>query len=330
MKDADYYAENSGEFEELTEAQQQIIFEGGEVVETSDTEVIPETDENAEAATSESVVDESKTEEVSDDANTESESEEKEPKLMAKDGENTIPYSQLTEARERADQLEELATQQKTLIEQLQTAQEKDKLEGTTKEQDALIEEYKGEYPEIAEEMKPLFEKMVAEGVSKAVADLEVKFEERVAPLQKTQAEDTARARHDAILAEHPDGVELYSDPKLKEWINTHPPAIRETYSSIMEASTAEDMNGLFSAYKEAKGLNKPAEPVVEDTVSKAKEIIKDVKDKTPASLTDIPATVVGEVDDIEKSLNMSQSEIAKHLEGKTPEQINAWMSKLI
>lgn len=330
MKDADYYAENPGEFDTLTEAQQEIVFEGGEVVETSDTEVKSEVDENAEAATSEPVVKEDKTKEVSDNANTESESEKKEPKLMAKDGENTIPYSQLTEARDKADQLEELAAQQKTLIEQLQTAQKKDELEGTTKAQDALIEEYEGEYPEIAEEMKPLFEKMVAEGVSKAVAELEAKFEEKVAPLQKTQVDNAAEVRHNAILAEHPDGVELFNNPDLKEWIDGHTPAIRNAYNSIMEASTAEEMNGLFSAYKEARGLNKPAEPKVEDTESKAKDIIKDVKNKTPASLTDIPATVVGEVDDVEKALNMSQAEISKHLEGKTPEQIKAWMNKLM
>lgn len=330
MKDADYYAENSGEFEELTEAQQQIVFEGGEVVETSDTEATQEPSDTDEAATSEVAVEESEAEEVSEAASTESE-EDKDPELMAKDGKNTIPYSQLTEARERGDQLEHLASEQKILIEQLQAAQKKDELEGTTEAQDALIEEYEGNYPEIAEEMKPLFEKMVAEGISKALEGLESKFDEKVAPLKQTQDEDANKVRHNAIIAEHPDGVELYHDPKLKEWIDGHTPAIRNAYNSIMEASTAEDMNGLFSAYKDANGLNKPAETTVEkSTTEKAKEIIAKTKDKSPVSMTEIPSTVPVENNEVEVAQNMSQAQMAKHLEGKTPEQINAWMNKVM
>ena len=310
MKDVDYYAENTGEFEDLTEAQKESVF-NGETIETGDTL-------DADEAVSNSDVND----EVSDAPNTEA-VKDQEPELLAKDGKHTIPYSQLVDARERAEQFETLSNQQKTLIDELQAAAVIDEEQGGTENQDAIIEEYDGDYEEIAEELKPSFQKMI----DKSVAAATKKFDDAVAPIQKDNEETANQKRYDDIISEHPDAVEVYKSPELRAWIDSQPSFAKATYDSILERSTAGQMNELLSAYKNATGL------VSDDSTSiqaKAKDIIAKTKQKVPASITDIPSATTVSHNEVEAMLEMTPAQLEQKFAGKTPDQINALLSKLV
>lgn len=333
MKDAEYYAENTSEFEELTDTQKEAVFDG-ETIEAGDISNADDvvTDEGI-ASPDEEAAEEVK-EKVSDTPVTESDDKDAlEPKLLAKDGEHTIPYSELVEAREKAEQWEALSNQQKTLIEELQLAKTQDEETGGTEAQEALLDEYEGDYPEIAEELKPLIQKMIEDGVKKGVDAMEQQVNEKVAPIQETAQETANQRRTDAILEAHPDAFEVYKSAGLKSWIETQPSFVQEQYNSILLESTAEQMNELFSAYKEATnfGVEKPeADPVVPSATDKAKDIIAKTEKKVPSSLTDIPASQAVTVDEPEAMLEMSAAQLEQKFANKSPEQINEIMSKLV
>lgn len=316
MKNADYYAENTGEFEELTEAQKEAVF-NGDTIETGDTleteDVNNETDslDNAEVD-----------DEVSDTPDAEEENE-SEPELLAKDGKHTIPYEQLVEAREKAEHWQNLSNQQKALIDEMQAARIQDEEQGGTENQDAVLEEYEGDYPEIAEEMKPFIQKMIDEGVAAVTRQ----FEERVAPIQEMSQKTAEQKRYDDIVTAHPDAVEIYQSKELRNWIDKQPSFVKATYDSVLQASTAEQMNELLSAYKEATGIVKDDKSSIQ---SKAKDIIDKTKQKSPASLSDIPSGKAGTIDEVESMLEMTPAQLEMKFANKTPEQINAIMAKLV
>jgi len=324
MKDADYYAENTEEFELLDDAQQEAVF-NGETIETGDT-----SEANEEPVETESTSDTKAGEEVSETPPAESDNtNETELTLLAKDGKNTIPYSQLEEARARVLELEGFSGQQTKMIEDLQAAKIQDEETGGTGAQEAVIEEYEGDYPEIAEEMKPYIQKMIDDGVKAGVEAVEQRFNERVAPLQETTQEAANKTREDAILAAHPDAIDVYQSQELKDWIAAQPSFVQEQYSSVLQASTAEQMNELFSAYKDATNFG-TKEPEAESITDKAKGIIAKTEKKPPASLSDIPASTAGTLDESEAMLEMTPSQLESKFDGKSSEQIMALMSKLV
>lgn len=320
MKDADYYAENTGEFEDLTDAQKEAIFDG-ETIEPGDTlntdEVNSENDTEINSEVNNEVSETPSTEPV----------KEQEPELLAKDGKHTIPYSELVDAREKAEHWENLSNQQKTLIEDLQAAKLQDEEQGGTENQEAILEEYEGDYPEIADEMKenlkPFIQKMIDDGVAAATKQ----FDEKVAPIQQNNEEAAKQKRYDDIVSEHPDAVEVYKSQELRDWIDSQPSFVKATYDAVLQSSTAGQMNELLSAYKSATSQVKDDSSSIQD---KAKDIIVNTKQKAPASLTDIPAGPTGTLNESEAMLEMTPGQLEQKFAGKTPEQIEALMSKLV
>ena len=67
-----------------------------------------------------------------------------------------------------------------------------------------------------------------------------------------------------------------------------------------------------------------------QEIADKAKKAIAATDKKVPASLTDIPATVAQKLDDVEAAREMSPNQLAAMYDGKTHEQINAIMAKLV
>jgi len=327
MKDADYYAENTGEFEELTDTQKEAVF-NGDVIELGDTSKVSEEQAEMEAAS-----ETNDKEEVSETPSTESENEkEPEPKLLAKDGEHTIPYSELVEAREKAEQFAAFSNQQAKLIEELQTAKTQDAETGGTEAQDAVIDEYEGDYPEIAEELKPLIQEMIDEGVKKGLEAVEQQINEKVAPIQESAQEAANKARNDAVIATHPDAFEVYSSKELQEWINSQPSFVRDRYQEVLLHSTADEMNEMFSAFKKDAhnfGEEKP-KAESESITDKAKDIIAKTEKKVPASLSDVPASQAGTLDESEAILDMSPPQLEQKFSGKSLEQIREIMSKSV
>lgn len=86
------------------------------------------------------------------------------PVILAKDGKNTIPFSELEESRAKAAQFEALARDQAALIEDLKAAKVADKGTGATDAQDEVMKQFKENYPELAEMLAPAVQKMIDAG----------------------------------------------------------------------------------------------------------------------------------------------------------------------
>ncbi len=304
-KDAEYYELNPEEFDLLSEDDKDAVLSGENF--QGDTG----TDEGKENNEPPAV-----------------ESDDKEPELLAKDGKHTIPYQELVEARNKAVEWEQFASQQAELIKSLQTAKVEDAGTGDTKAQEAVIAEYQGEFPEVVEDMKPYIQKMIDEGIKAGLSQFQTEINERVAPVEKIANETAAERYFSSIRQAHPDADEIVDDKAFSDWVNKQPSFVKASYVEALEYKRpASDLIEMFSAYKEAAGMNKPP---VTDVAGKAKDIIANTKRNAPGSLTDIPAGTTGQHDEAEQMMTMTSRELEQKFWNKSPAEINKMMSKLL
>ena len=312
-KDADYYAINPDEFEALDDSDKEAVFDG-ETIADSDTGKQEEGDSQNPDNT-----------ETSETLDAGSNDGQKEQTLMAKDGEHTIPFSQLTEARERADAAELLNIEQGKVIKAFEDAQTSSDSTSTNEETVAdFIDNYEGDYPEIAEEMKGMFEKMLDERVDSIVS-------EKVAPLEERSERSQAQENLDFVVDKVPDAIDVYKSDGFKDWINNRPLAVRDLYIEKAQAGVTNpnDIVSILDEYKSTLVTNSASAGAdTESVTEKAKSIIDGVKTKPPGSMSDIPAGVEVASDPTEALLNGSAQAQAAIFEGKTPMQIQQMLDQ--
>jgi hypothetical protein len=210
MKDADYYEENPDQFDSLTDAEKDAIINGEALEDDTEGE---STEENS----------------VSSDA------EQEEPELLAKDGKHQIPYQELVDARSKAAEWEQFASQQADLIKSLQAAKVEDAGTGDTKAQEAVIADYQGEFPEVVEDMKPYIQKMIDEGIKNGLSQFQNEINERVAPVEKIANESAAERYFSSIRAAHPDADAIVDDKDFNVWVNKQPSFVKASYIEALE-----------------------------------------------------------------------------------------------
>lgn len=325
IKGADYYLEHPDEFDALSDDEQSRIIQGGALDIQGDTKA-KEAEEPAAAP-------DAATEEEAADGK-EAVAAEEESVVLTRDGKHTIPFSELQKARDTAAHWEQVASDQKALLEQLQAAQQADKGTGETVNQDEVLASLQENFPELAEILAPALQKMVEAGVSQRVSALEAKLNQTLQPLQQT-AEEQARADHFAkIEAAHPDYESILEGGRLDEWISNQPSFVRDQYNAVLQQGTASQVNELFQAFKDANGF-KPdageATPSKADLAAKAKEVIgKANKAKPPVSLSDIPAGSAAPHDEAEALTQMSGLALLDKLTSMSPDKIEALMRRVV
>jgi hypothetical protein len=306
-KNAEYYELNPNEFDSLPDLDKDAILNGDSI--DGDTEV-------------------EEAEEHSESPDAVEEETEEQPEVLAKDGKHTIPFQVLEEARNKAAEWETFASQQAELIKSLQAAKVEDAGTGDTKAQEAVIAEYQGEFPEVVEDMKPYIQKMIDEGIKNGLSQFQNEINERVAPVEKIANETAAERYFSSIRAAHPDVDTIVDDKAFNVWVNKQPSFVKASYIEALEYKRpASDLIEMFSAYKEAAGIDK--QPVTNVT-GKAKTIIANTKRSGPGSLTDIPAGTTGKHDEVEQMLTMTSRELEQKLWNKSPEEVNKIISKLV
>jgi hypothetical protein len=304
MKDAEYYELNPEEFDTLSDEDTDSVLSGN------------------------FIEDETSSEEISDSSDTEQEETEEQPEVLAKDGKHTIPFQVLEEARNKAAEWEQFASQQAELIKSLQAAKVEDAGTGDTKAQEAVLAEYQGEFPEVAEDMRPYIQKMIDEGIKNGLSQFQNEINERVAPVEKIANETAAERYFSSIRQAHPDVDEIVDDKAFNVWVNKQPSFVKASYIEALEYKRpASDLIEMFSAYKESVGIDK--QPVT-DVKGAAKTIIANTKRTNPGSLTDIPAGTTGKHDEVEQMLTMTSRELENKFFGKSPDEINKMMAKLL
>lgn len=328
VKDSDYFMQNQAEYDALTDAQRLELLNIGSIT-------VGDTDSSA-APNAAAEVDANSTDgELGKDSAVEGDGKAAEtgaePEgIISKDGKHVIPFSRLTEAQEEAARFKTLAEQQQALIDKLTAAQDTDKGTGDTKAQEDVLEELRAEFPELAEKLAPAISKLVEQGVSATVAKLTSMIE----PLQANAHESAADKHFNAIRAAHSDFDALMAGDAVDKWIEKQPAFVRGRYQEVLEKGTANEVNELLSSYKDANKTTPVTENKLsaEDVAKAAKEVVDKAKSSTkvPVSLSDVPAGSVLNTDELGAMAELSPVALMAKFEGKTPEQIDALISKVI
>jgi hypothetical protein len=331
LKDAEYFIAQPDEFAALTEDQQNTFYERGVFDDEIPQDVEDSAPSDAETDNDSKEVKEA-TEAVSDSSD-----EDDEPVILGKGGKHTIPYAELENARSETQQWRQQAEQQAELIKQLEAAQLQDKGTGDTKALDAVIEEYAGEFPEVAEDLKPYIQKMVDSGVQAA---LKTQLEQRVMPLEQRLQEQMQKEHNAAIWSVHPDISERLDEPAFNAFATTNPWLLDAktkaplNIAEVLQQGTAAQVNEVLSQYKaaqqpEVKTEPEPA-PAKSDLTGKAKATISNVKPKSPGTFSDIPAAILGKHDEAERILSMTDSELERTFLTMSESERNKLFERLV
>jgi hypothetical protein len=256
--------------------------------------------------------------------------------ILAKDGKHTIPYTKLVEARDGEKHWKALAesaqaqlaelqaqAQQRSDAGQAQTATDKAVATAAAAiESGAVDPEIFGDFSE--EALAKGIQKLVAMGVEQALAGV-------VKPLQEKQAVSAREAHYNAIYEAHADADSIVESKELDDWINKQPSFVRDGYRNVLKNGTAAEVIELFDSFKgaapggtQSPGASKP------DVSAAAKAAIAKAKTPVPASLSDFPGGTAGPADELESMRQMQGADLLEAMLGKTPEQTEALMARLI
>lgn len=269
--------------------------------------------------------------------------------ILARDGVHTIPFERLQEARELAQQAQQRAEEAARQAAAL--AEENERLRAAATPSSAPApaqtpapapaegEGLFGDYSDTA----------IAKGVETLIAARTATLTQQIATLQQQltpvqqAAEISANEAHwRTIYGAHPDLDSLVESAELKAWIDKQPTFLQAAYENVLNQGEAPQVVELFNAYKTANGIPlagttqaPAAAPVAAASpaaaaVAQAAAAIARAPAVVPSSLSEIPAGASAHHDPAAAMLEMSPLALMNAFEGKSPEQIQAALNKVL
>ena len=254
------------------------------------------------------------------------------PVLLAKDGVHTIPYETLEQTRLQAQQAQEEAARLRAENEALKA---KTSTPAPTPEPAPAVDaDLFGDYSEAA----------MAQGVSKlvqaAVAPLLKEVESlkgQLGQAEKQAEVDAATAHWNALYKAHPDLDSITQSKELQAWIAAKPRLEQKVLNLTLQDGETAEIVEMFDRYKQETGITQrpaattPQAPSAASAAAKAAaEAVAAARTKPPTSLSEIPAGAAAHHDPAAALLEMTPTAAMGVFEGKTPEQINALLNKVL
>lgn len=256
-----------------------------------------------------------------------------EPVVLAKDGVHTIPFEKLEEARQQAQHWARVAAEKDAEIARLAAAAAQAPTTPATEEATttpSVDEVTFGDYSD--EDMKKGVLAVASAVVSKAVADLNTKLEQAIAPIKEQEQAAAIEAHFKALTDANPDHNEIVAGQALQDWIARQPSFVRDHYKAVFEHGTAPQVIELVSTFKSQSGIGQtnPAATAA-SAAQKAKEVIANAANVRPTSLTDIPAGSAAHHDEAEAIREMSSTAILnKFMADTDPSKILEKLNRLV
>lgn len=256
------------------------------------------------------------------------------PVIMAKDGVHTIDYNKLVEAREaeRAAKAEaESLRAQLAAARTTAPAPSPDAAPAAQPAVDASKEPVSfGTYDD----------KDLATGVQvlidRALTQAKAEWDKTLTPLQ-VQAVERAHKEHlTTIYSAHPDAESIVVSREFEAWKASQPSFTRNAIEAVQDRGTAAQMVELLNSYRAARPATPspapaPAPAPGKQTVAqRAEEAIAAAKDRTPNSLSDLPAGTQVHHDETAAYEQMDGLDLANLFLGKTPAQREDLMRKML
>lgn len=253
--------------------------------------------------------------------------EDDKPVLLAKDGKHTIPYEKLVEARQAESHWKQVAAQAQAQLDAAVAAANEARKPGTEEvtSQEVTTEDADlfGDFSEAA--IKKGVDVLVSRQVAAIKAEMDAKLAQALEPIKRNEAESAADAHFGSIEKAHPDVESVVQSEAMDKWIEAKPSYMRPAIRAVIEGGTAQEVIELLDDFKAA------TKPVAATNIAAAAQAaIAKAKDATPMSLSEIPAGSSAHSAPGEAMLEMSPTALMSMFEGKTPEQINALLSRVI
>ena len=263
---------------------------------------------------------------------------ETEPVIVAKDGRNTIPYSELADAREAA---QNERSQREALEREL--AALKAKYEGGDDAEDGEAEEAEGEsgeeenagiaklredWPEVAVPVEGLLAKQQAR-----IRALEEQIA-RMAPTTEQLEQERQWTEHvKAITTKHPDLQEIVNSNEFATWREAQPGFMRQIFEHVIREGTTEQVIELLDGFKHShpnwgKGAAASDNAARQAAVKAARERAAN-SGAVPRSLTDIPGGEAAPTDTAEAFMQKSPEAQLAAMERMSPEKREELMRRL-
>ena len=267
---------------------------------------------------------------------------EPEPVVLARDGQHTIPFSELESARARAQQLEQellelkagKAAEPAPVVEPVAAqASVADRMAALDQQEEAAENAFdEGEIDR--DELRKQLKAISGERMDLKVAEAQEKWTERqnaelAAQRQRLEQESImadANKRAAALVEKYPflnpqgpdtnqkaiDLVVLQRDKFMAEGMS---------FADAIDKAVGEIVP-LF----ETKTTKQPNA----DVAAKAAEVISKAKTKAPTSLSQVPAGARAPHDEVEAIREMDINQLSRSLEGKSPDEIMKLMSRVL
>jgi hypothetical protein len=249
-----------------------------------------------------------------------------EPVVLAKDGVHTIPFEKLEEARQQAQHWSRIAAEKDAEIARLtadvQAPTQPAEGEATPQGEAVTFGDYSDEA------MTKGVQAVASAEVAKAVAAMQAKFEQVLAPLKEQEQTTALEAHFKALTDANPDHNQIVSGQPLQDWIEKQPSFVRDQYKTVFERGTAAQVIELVSTFKSQSGIGQTAPT---SAAQKAKDAIASAKVVRPTSLTDIPAGSSAHHDEAEAIREMTNGGLmAKFGSMSDPSKILAQLDRLV
>ena len=256
------------------------------------------------------------------------------PVLLAKDGVHTIPYETLEQTRLQAQQAQEEAARLRAENEALKA---KTSTPAPTPEPaaPAVDADLFGDYSEAA--MAQGVSKLVAQAVAPLLAEVE-SLKGQLGQAEKQAEVDAATAHWNALYKAHPDLDSITQSKELQAWIASKPRLEQKVLNLTLQDGETGEIVEMFDRYKQETGITqRPAATTPNKATSAADAAEKAAaaavaaaRTKPPTSLSEIPAGTAAHHDPAAALLEMTPTAAMGVFEGKTPEQINALLNKVL
>ena len=252
---------------------------------------------------------------------------EPEPVVLAKDGKHVIPYEKLTEAREDAQHWKQVAAD---AIAKLETASQPTQQATETAAADATQDD--NLFGDLSDEaIKAGIVKLVASQVGATKAEITAAVAEALAPILGKQQATEEDLHFSAIDKAHPDAESVVQSTAMEDWIGKQPSFVQAQYRAVIDGGTATEVIELLDNFKASTGRTEPAPAEKTDALAAAAAaVIAKARSAPPSSLSEIPASTAAAHNPAEAMLEMSATGLMNLFDGKTPEQIQALLSKTL
>lgn len=270
---------------------------------------------------------------------------EPQPVILAKDGIHTIPYDKLEEARrekQAAEERERLAREEAQRlaaeVEALKKAPAPAVVATPSPAPAPVVAPTEVDFGDYSDEsMKKAVAQIAEAAAARAAAPLLQELQQlkgQLGEAQKQAEVDATKAHFTAIYTAHPDLDSIVESAEFQKWKDAQPAFARPGIEATLEGGTAPEVIELFSTYKAAAGKTTPPPPPPAATAATAaavaEKVIAAAKAPVPTSLSEIPAGTSAHHDEAAAMLEMSPEAAMAKFEGKSPEQIQVLLNKVL